>query len=168
GGNAATGGSAGKGGTSTGGSSGAGNAAIGGSSARAGDGADGGAAGDGGISGAAGSAADGGTSPGGGGSDGGGTAGAAGAPSGARSCEKDCTDLANTECAGPDFDVAACIPDCEQAAQDAIDAASQIGCLDQFLALDACRADDPVCTHPNPNECVAENAAYIQCLEDAT
>src|SRR5258708_38860249 len=47
-------------------------------------------------------------------------------------------------------------------AQDGINGAIAVGCLDQYLALDKCRANDPVCTHPNPNACVPENTAYIQ------
>jgi hypothetical protein len=100
-----------------------------------------------------------------GGTSSGGTGGS-GATS-ARSCEQDCADLADTSCAGADFSVETCIPECEQMAQAAIDGAREAGCLEPYLALDACRADDPVCTHPNPSECVEENDAYIRCLEDA-
>jgi hypothetical protein len=85
----------------------------------------------------------------------------------ARSCDRDCAALASTECAGPDFSIATCVPQCQKAAQDGINGARAVGCLDQYLALDVCRANDPVCTHPNPNECVQENAAYIQCLTNA-
>jgi hypothetical protein len=76
-------------------------------------------------------------------------------------------DLASTACAEADFTQEKCVMDCEKAFQDAAAEARSIGCLDEFLALDACRADDPVCTHPNPRECVPENDAYIQCLENA-
>jgi hypothetical protein len=75
--------------------------------------------------------------------------------------------LADTLCAEVDFSIETCVPECEQTAQAGIDGARDVGCLDQYLTLDVCRADDPVCTHPNPNECVEENDSYIQCLEDA-
>jgi hypothetical protein len=101
-----------------------------------------------------------------GGTSNGGTGGGGVAPS-ARSCEQDCEDLADTLCAEEDFTVETCIPECEQAFQDAADSAGGKGCLEEFLVLDVCRADDPVCFHPDPNECVEENDAYIQCLEDA-
>jgi hypothetical protein len=156
----------GKGGESSSGSGGApegGDTASGGTSN--GGTANGGTA-NGGTS--SGGASNGGTSSGGtssGGTNTGGTGGS-GATS-ARSCEQDCADLADTSCAGADFSVETCIPECEQTAQAAIDGAREAGCLEPYLALDACRADDPVCTHPNPSECVEENDAYIQCLEDA-
>lgn len=85
----------------------------------------------------------------------------------ARSCDADCAALANTECAGGSFSIATCVPQCQQTAQQGIDDAKAAGCLNQYLALDKCRANDPVCTHPDPSKCVAENNAYIQCLTDA-
>jgi hypothetical protein len=91
-----------------------------------------------------------------------------GGTTGARSCDRDCVALASTACAGANFTQEKCVADCEKAFQDAVAEATKIGCLKEFLALDACRADDPVCTHPNPNECVPENNAYIQCLTNAT
>lgn len=97
------------------------------------------------------------------GADAGGSAGAMSA----RSCDDDCAALANTECADANFSIATCVPQCQKDAQDAIIGAQAVGCRDQYLALDKCRANDPVCTHPNPSECVPENAAYIQCLTDA-
>jgi hypothetical protein len=59
------------------------------------------------------------------------------------------------------------VPECERAAQEKIGDAREIGCLTQYLALDLCRADDPVCIHPNPAECVEQNDAYVACLENA-
>jgi len=102
-----------------------------------------------------------------GGSTAAGGTGGNGNPMSARSCDNDCAATANTECAGPSFSIATCVPQCQKAAQDGIDGARAVGCLDQYLTLDKCRVNDPVCTHPNPNECVPENAAYIQCLQDA-
>jgi hypothetical protein len=104
------------------------------------------------------------TAGGGGSTAGGGTGGN---PMSARSCDADCAALANTECAGGSFSIATCVPQCQQTAQAGIDGAKTVGCLDQYLALDKCRASDPVCTHPDPSKCVQENAAYIACLQDA-
>lgn len=143
-----------------------GNSAVGGNSA--------GTAGQGGIangtSGGGGATTTGGTADGasmagrGGNTAGGGTSGG-GNPMSARSCDKDCPALASPECAR--FTIATCVAQCQKAAQDGIDGAKAVGCLDQYLALDQCRVNDPVCTHPNPNECVPEDAAYIQCLQNA-
>ena len=85
---------------------------------------------------------------------------------GARSCDRDWAASANTECASPNFSIKTCVADCEKAFHEAADGAKAVGCLDEFLAFDACRVNDPVCTHPNPNECVGENDSYIQRLEN--
>jgi hypothetical protein len=129
----------------------------------AGDGADGGDTSSGGDTSKSG-APNGGTDSGGAANAG---AGGEGNATGARSCEKDCADLANTSCAEADFSIETCKPKCEQEAQKKIDDAREIGCLIQYLSLDLCRVDDPVCTHPNPAECVEENDAYVLCLENA-
>jgi hypothetical protein len=146
----------------TGGSS-AGQGGIG--NGTSGDGG-GGASASGGTAGGAGNTAGAGTAGGGGSTAGGGTSDS-GNPMSARSCDKDCAALAKTECARPDFSIATCVPQCQKAAQDGIDGARAVGCLDQYLVLDVCRANDPVCRHPDPKECVPENDAYIQCLTNA-
>jgi len=143
-------------GESDGDGDGAGNGTNGGSSADNGGEANGGDTSSGGST-STGGTANGGTANG----------GTGGGVTGARSCEQDCEALADTLCAEDDFSVATCVPECEQAFQYAAASAEEKGCLEEFLVLDVCRADDPVCTHPSPTECVEENASYIQCLEDA-